>query len=738
MAEISAHRSERAAISACPACTAAPMAERVAGRGLRQGDLLLSVPGAHCAACIAAIERALMAAPDVRGARVNLTLRRVMIDAPGRQAAEFIPVLHAIGYEAFELDGSAVTSGAAARQGRDILMRIGVAGFAMMNIMILSVAVWSGAEGPTRDMFHWISAAIAVPTVAFAGQPFFASAWAALRAGRLGMDVPISLALILATAISLFETAQSGRHAYFDAAVMLCFFLLVGRYLDFRSRAIARSAAEELTALEVPRAVRICDGGERVVNVADLVPGELIRVRPGARLPADGEVVAGMSEIDRALLTGESLPVQAGPGAMLSAGEINLTGVLDLRVVAAGRDSALSRLADLVAMAETARGRYASLAERAARLYAPLVHLLALLSFGVWLWQSGDARLALNVAAAVLIITCPCALGLAVPAVVTAASGRLFRRGLLIKDGTALERLAEVDTVVFDKTGTLTLGRPDWLNPDDLPDALRPVALAMAAGSAHPLSAAISAVLGEQGVVAAPMDRLRERPGYGVEGVWQGRRVRLGRASWAEGGRAPADSPAADGPRSLLAVEGAAPVVLRFADAPRPGAAECIAELRLQGIQVMMLSGDAAPAVRGTAERLGISAYRAEISPQGKQARIADLARQGAKVLMVGDGLNDTAALAGAHVSISPATGLDAARVASDIVLTGQDLRPVAAALGLAQQARRRMTQNFAISLGYNLLAVPVAMAGQATPLMAALAMSASSVSVTLNALRLR
>ncbi|MDO5606076.1 MAG: heavy metal translocating P-type ATPase [Paracoccus sp. (in: a-proteobacteria)] len=735
MTDLSAGRGYEARLSACPACDAVPLAGRVANAAITPGDLVLSIPDAHCAACITDVERALMAAEGVRGARVNLTLRRVMIDAPGRSADEFIPVLARIGYEAHELDPSALASTAVDRQGRDILMRIGVSGFAMMNVMILSVAVWSGAEGATRDMFHWISGLIALPTVIFAGKPFFVSAWRSLRAGRLGMDVPISLALILTSAISLFETANSGRHAYFDGVVMLCFFLLIGRYLDYRTRAVARSAAEELTALEVPRAVLLDDGAETVVNVADLRPGDVIRIRPGARLPADGEVIAGMSEIDRSLLTGESLPVQAGPGMALSAGEVNLTGPLDLRVTAAGRDSSLSRLAGLVAMAEASRGRYASLAERASRGYSPVVHLLALVSFGVWMYLTGDWRVAMNVAAAVLIITCPCALGLAVPAVVTAASGRLFRRGLLIKEGTALERLAEVDTIAFDKTGTLTMGQPELVDMADLPDGLRPVALAVASASGHPLSRALAGALSGAGVQPAGLDHVAEVPGYGVEGEWMGRRVRLGRADWVGAGAGDAHE---GGPVSVLAVAGHAPVVLRFADALRPGAAESVAALQARGCRVLMLSGDTPAAVARAARDLGIAEFHAALTPQEKEAEIAALAADGRHVLMVGDGLNDTAALARAHVSVSPATALDAARVASDIVLMGQDLAPVAEALEVASRARRRIKENFAISFGYNIVAVPIALVGLATPLIAALAMSISSITVTLNALRLR
>ncbi|ABL69939.1 heavy metal translocating P-type ATPase [Paracoccus denitrificans] len=722
-----------ARLSACPACDAAPLASRIAGTRGVQEDIVLSLPTIHCATCITDVERVLQRHPGVRDARVNLTLRRVTVDAPGMTAEELIPVVESIGYEAHELDPAALSASAADRQGRDILMRIGVSGFAMMNIMILSVAVWSGAEDATRDMFHWISGAIALPTVAFAGQPFFSSAWRALRHGRLGMDVPISLALILASAISVYETLHSGHHAYFDAAVMLCFFLLIGRYLDYRTRAVARSAAEELTALEVPRAFRVTPAGDEPVPVAELVPGDLIRIRPGARVPADGEIAEGSSEIDRSLLTGESIPVAAGPGLALSAGEVNLTGPLVMRVTAAGRDSSLARLTALVAAAESARGHYTGLADRASRLYSPLVHLLAFCSFLGWYLGTHDLRLAVNVAAAVLIITCPCALGLAVPAVVTAASGRLFRRGMLIKDGTALERLAEVDAAVFDKTGTLTMGVPQLVSLDPIPTDARPVALALSQGSGHPLSQALAQALRETGTEPAALQDLREVPGHGISGVWQGREVRLGRADWLGARHGEATLSA-----SWLSLGQGAPIRLEFSDRLRPGAEACVARIVASGRRVMLLSGDAAPVVQDLARRLGIEEWRAGVTPVEKAEALRRLRQEGLHPLMVGDGLNDTAALTEAHVSISPASALDAARTASDMVLMGSDLAPVAEALELARSARARIKENFAISLVYNIVAVPIAIAGFATPLMAALAMSLSSISVTLNALRLR
>jgi len=485
-----------------------------------------------------------------------------------------------------------------------------------------------------------------------------------------------------------------------------------------------------LTALEVPRATRIEQGAHRDVPVSELAIGDLVLVRPGGRMPVDGEVVQGLSELDRSLLTGETRTVFAGPGLVVSAGEVNLTGPLTIRASAVGAETSLHRMADLVAIAESGRSRYTSLADKAAKLYAPGVHILSALSFVGWYLYSGDMRIALNIAAAVLIITCPCALGLAVPAVTTAASGRLFRKGMLIKDATALERLAEVDTVIFDKTGTLTEGTPALTNLAHHPIKAVTVALALAEGSAHPLSLALARAAREAGVVAANVTDITEVPGYGTEGQFQGQRVRLGRATWV--GAEPGAHTAA-----WLGI-GPETHAFTFTDALRPGAADAVAALQADNKTVLLMSGDTQAAVADMADRLGIQTWVAEALPEDKAARIRNLTDQGHKVLMVGDGLNDTAALTAAHVSISPASALDAARVASDIVLLGQDLTPIAEALGTARVATRRIRQNFRIATLYNLVAVPLAIAGFATPLIAALAMSTSSITVSLNALRLR
>jgi Cu2+-exporting ATPase len=692
---------------------------------LGKGDLILSLPDIHCAGCIGGVERAMLALPGVTSARVNLSRKRVVITALGVSPDTAIAALAAAGHAAQELDGALLESADSDVKGRALLLRLAVAGFAMMNVMLFSVAVWSGAAQATQIMFHWISAAIAVPALAFSAQVFFTHAWTALRVGRLNMDVPISVAIILAAGMSVYETALGGDHVYFDAALSLTFFLLIGRYLDHRTRMAARSAAQELSALEVPRATRLEDGVSKVVNVAELRVGDAIVVHSGMRVPVDGVVATGRSEADRSFLTGESMPLVVGPGDDVIAGDVNLTGPLTINVTATGEDTTLRRMAALVETAEGARNRYTALADRAAQIYAPAVHLLAFVTFVGWIVVSGDVKLSLNIAISVLIITCPCALGLAVPAVMTAASGRLFRRGLLVKDGTALERLAEVDTVVFDKTGTLTQGHAQidtaLLSPDQVS-----VLAALCAGSGHPVSRAIVAAMPTD-IVPANVTDICEIAGAGVEGHWNGQVVRVGRGDWVGATASPA-----------LAIGNSTAVSLSFAETLRDGAVEAVNNLRYAGYHVAVFTGDNWAAATTLAQKLGVTDVRADMRPEEKLAAIETLTTQGHRVLMVGDGLNDTAALAAAHASMSPASALDASRAASDIVLLGRSLAEIPDAVATGKSARARVIENFAIAAGYNAIAIPIAVMGFATPLAAAVAMSLSSITVLLNALRLR
>ncbi len=688
----------------------------------------LAMPTVHCAACIAAVERQLASRPDVFGARVNLTLKRVSITAADLPEIEdsLIAELDRLGYPAKPLDSAVLAGAESDKAGRDLLARLGVAGFAMMNVMLLSISVWAGAEGYTRNLMHGISAAIALPAVMFAGYPFYKSAWGALRRGHLNMDVPISLAILLASGVSLFETIEGGDHAYFDAALTLTFFLLVGRYLDYKTRDTARSAASELAALEVQKARRITDNGEETVPLDALREGDILAVAPGERLPADGVVTWGDSELDPSMLTGETLPQAVGPGALVRAGMLNISGPLKMRAEGLGEETLLKQITRLVETAETTRNKYTSLAEKAAAIYAPAVHILSLLAFLGWGFATGDWRLAINIAASVLIITCPCALGLAVPAVLAAASGRLFAQGVLLKDGVSLERLADIDTVVFDKTGTLTTGNATLVNADDIPAKARDIAAALAQHSAHPLSKSIAKAFSSD----LHITDIKEHPGFGTSGQLNGEPLRLGRADWC--GAVPVAQTAV-----WLQIGTAPAQPFLFEDELRPEAADTVATLKAAGLTVRLLSGDVPAAAGKIAKAAGIAHWTAQASPAEKVDALNALAAQGHKVLMVGDGLNDAAALRAAHVSMSPASAVDASRSSADMIIISNDLGEVANAYRIAVASKRRIIENFSIAAVYNMVSVPLALAGFATPLIAALAMSASSITVSLNSMRI-
>jgi len=592
-----------------------------------------------------------------------------------------------------------------------------------MNVMLLSVAVWSGATDATRDLFHLISAMIALPAVLFSAQPFFEHAWQALRVRRLNMDVPISLAILLAAGMSLYESLHGGAHAYFDAALSLTFFLLIGRYLEHRTKAAARSAASELAALEVRTADRKRGNTHETVDIGTLAIGDIVLVGAGVRVPVDGRLLGSDAVTDRSFLTGESDHVQHSEGAELCAGEINLGAPFEMQTTAIGDDTRLRRIARLVDTAENAKNRYTSMADHAARIYAPVVHILAAVTFVGWVLTTGDLRHALNIAIAVLIITCPCALGLAVPAVSTAAISRLYDMGFLVKSGTALERLARVTAMVFDKTGTLTA--PGFaFGTDHLTGEDAAIAKALAQHSSHAIAKALAQHIDH--VETAKIENVTERIGAGVTGVWNGHRVALGRASWL----------GASGEGLVLAVDDKRTSLPNVEDT-LPGAEHLSADLKDEQVDTQIISGDTERKTAALAQRLGFAQWRSSVTPEAKAKHVETLS-QTAPVCMIGDGINDTAALARASVSIAPGTALDATRNAADIVMVGDTLQDIPKALRIARKAVALSKQNFGIAIVYNLIAVPIAIAGFATPLIAALAMSASSITVLLNAMRIK
>ena len=683
------------------------------------------------------IERDLRALPGLDEARLNLTRRRLTL---GWRDADFDPQT-AIGLlESFGLRAHPIRvdrgEEAEARHAQWLLKCLGVAAFAMMNIMLLSVSVWAGDASDmtpeTRDFFHWLSALIALPAVAYAGQPFFRSAVAALKRGEFNMDVPITLGVLGALAMSVYETAHSARHAYFDSAVMLLMFLLAGRYLEQAMRRRTRAEAGNLTALKGETARRFDAAGQIVtIPVAALAAGDVVQIAPGERSPADGVVATGASSFDDGLITGETLlrPVRAGD--VVYAGGLNGEGALTVRVTRGGAHALIDEIEGLLTRAAEAKSRTLRLVDRVARLYAPMVHLAALGTAIAWWLAGAGVHDAIVTAIAVLIITCPCALGLAVPAVQVVASGALFRAGVLLNAGDALERMAECDVVVFDKTGTLTT--PDAVLIDR--DLIAPQVLAQAArlaqSSRHPLALALAREAKDR----RPYEEAREEPGRGVVALIDGVEARLGARDFC--GLPPAQDDAAA--RSAIAYRrGEETALFHIRQTLRPDAAATVQGLAALGLDLTILSGDARAPVEDAARALGVADWRAGMKPADKIAFIDALRAAGRRPLMVGDGLNDAPALAAAYASLSPIAAVDLARAQADAVFLGDRLGPVLTAVRMSRKAMRLMRENLAIAVAYNVIAVPLAMSGRLTPLLAAAAMSGSSVVVTLNALRAR
>lgn len=697
--------------------------------------LSLLVGGVHCAGCIQKIESSLLAQPDMKGARLNFSTGRLNVNWEGAQerANDFVALVQSLGYSVRPYDANA--AGAEAEiEDRFLLMCLGVAGFSMGNIMLLSVGLWvtdTETMGfATRELLHWISALIAIPTVVFSGRPFFRSAWGALKAGHTNMDVPISVALILCSGMSLLETIRGGAHAYFDSAVMLMFFLLIGRYLDFRARRNARSAATDLMQT-LSGFASVMEGDKiRKVLIRDLREGQLVMVAAGEKIPVDGIVQTGQSTIDTSLVTGETLPRDIAPGGSTYAGTINLSAPLTIVVAKAAENSLLSDIVRLMEKAEQGQANYVRLADKASKLYTPVVHVLAALSFLIWWALLGAAwQDSLMIAVTVLIITCPCALGLAVPVVQVLGSGFLMKRGILLKSGDALERLAAIDTVLLDKTGTLTLGRPSLAGPHDNRDLL--LAASLAQHSRHPLSQALSSVWADD---LLQITNVQEHPGQGLEGTYEGQTIRLGSRAWCGNTAAPGHNET----ELWLAAGSRAPVCFLFSDQLRDDTKETILALQRKGLRTILLSGDRAPVAQKIAKECSIDEAHGELTPVQKFEYLQTLKNEGHKILMVGDGLNDAPTLAGADVSMAPGTAIDMAQSASDIVFMGEHLSPVNTAHTVAQMSQTLVKQNFAIAIIYNAIAIPTAFCGLVTPFVAALAMSSSSIMVIANSFRLR
>ncbi|MBL8640038.1 MAG: cadmium-translocating P-type ATPase [Alphaproteobacteria bacterium] len=702
-------------------------------------SLLLMVDGVHCSACIQKIESALYQLPAIRKARLNFSTKRLSVEWRGeREFANHIAhEIEAQGYRVQPYDAKAIQADSDEEE-RHLQICLGVAGFAAGNIMMISIGLWTSTLElmgmGTRDLLHWISALITIPAVYFSGQPFFRSAWSVLKRGRTNMDVPISLGVIGAVLISLWQTWTHAEDAYFDSAVMLLFFLLIGRYLDFRARRRARGAASDLLAMMSGTAILILeDGSHRAVPLRDLREGMKVSVPMGQRIPADAEVLAGKSEIDTSLVTGETAPRAVSVGDKVFAGTLNLSAPLVLGVRSAVKDSLLSDIVRLMEKAEQGQAKYVRFADRAARFYTPAVHFLAVSTFlGWWIWGGVDFPHALLIAVTVLIITCPCALGLAVPVVQVLATGRLMKNHILVKSGDALERLAAIDTVLLDKTGTLTLGKPVLLNGEEIAQDHLQLAGSLGRHSHHPLSQAIAQQWRGDSV---ELTNIAEFPGEGIEAEWNGVRVRLGSRSWCGGA---GQAKLQDGIQEVwLAIDHQPVARFCFQDQLRSDAGEVMAYFKQSQITPMILSGDRVAVAQTIAHQLGVEEVRGELTPVDKYNYMEALRAQNHQILMVGDGLNDAPTIAGANVSMSPSTALDMTQNAADIVFMGDKMGAIVEAYQTAVFSNRLVKENFILAILYNVIAVPVAIAGLATPLVAAIAMSSSSIIVIANSFRL-
>ncbi len=730
-------------------------------------EINLLVEGIHCAACVWLIENGLRSLPGVEEARVNLTGRRLRVrwDNGRLKLSRILSRLGDIGYAAVPFDPESA-EGSLKRANRAMLYRMAFAGFAMMNLMWVSIALYAGADqGEFRGLFHWVGFALATPTILYSGYPFFRGAWNGLRTGYLTMDLPIAIGSTITYLYSLYVTVSGTRtgEVYWDTVVNFMFVILVGRYLEAMSKREAVVATARLLDLQPKVATVLRDGQELIVPIRSIALGERVLIRPGERVPVDGEVDEGHSPIDESMLTGESRPVAKGPGDRVAAGTVNGAGVLRVRATAMLRDTTLGRIVRLVEDAQASRAPIQRLADRVVPWFVALTLGLAILTFLAWV--GSGLELALMAATSVLIITCPCAFGMATPMAVAVASGLGAARGILVKNGAVLERLSTIDHFVFDKTGTLTLGQPEatalrigpgpWrtlaqdksgLAPGER-ESLRRIG-ALERLSEHPAAAAVLGLCERAGIAldGQRVTSVEVVPGLGIRGLVDGIKVAVGNADWlARNGTAIHASADPGGSEQELeggliycSVEGYDPLMLATEDPLRPGAAQAIARMRAQGLRVTLLTGDR----RATAERIaallgGIECI-AQVLPEDKDRVVADLQRDGRRVAMIGDGVNDAPALVRADVGIAMGSGTEVSIASADIVLMSNELDRVAEAAELSRRTLRTIRQNIGISIAYNLIMVPLAMAAFLTPLIAAVSMPLSSLAVIGNSARIR
>ena len=730
-------------------------------------EINLLVEGIHCAACVWLIENSLKALPGVAEARVNLTGRRLRLkwDNSRLKLSQALRRLGEIGYAAVPFDPE-VAEGSLQRANRRLLYRLAVAAFGMMNLMWISIALYSGADqGEFRGLFHWIGFAIATPVLIYSGWPFYRGAWLGVRARSLTMDLPIAIGVSITYGYSLYVTISGSRigEVYWDTVVNFLFVILVGRFLESISKRQAVASTQRLLDLQPKVATVLRDGDEVLLPIRAVRAGETVLVRPGEKVPVDGVILEGESQLDEAMLTGEAAPVAKQGGDRVAAGTLNGAGALRVQVEGLLRDTALGRIIALVEEAQASKAPIQCTADRIVPWFVVVTLTLGLVTF--LFWVGTDFEVALMAATAVLIITCPCAFGMATPMAIAVASGLGARHGILVKTGAVLESLSSIDHFVFDKTGTLTEGRPavtaiasgdgiwrsgELLDPNsDLAGHLASLA-ALERFSEHPVALAVLHLCRDQGVEfrhLAVADTLA-RPGQGIRGRVGGQSLIAGTAEWLIAqGVDPWAGPLAVAEQAFqtsgatlihVALNGRAALVLAVQDRLRFNAAEVVAGLKAQGIHVTLLTGDRLATAERIAAALGGVEVIAEVLPEAKDRVIADLQHHGHRVAMVGDGVNDAPALVRADVGIAMGSGTDVSIASADIVLMQADLARVPQAAALSRRTLNTIRQNIGISIAYNLIMVPLAMAALVTPLVAAVSMPLSSLAVIGNSARIR
>ena len=700
-------------------------------------EVCVLVEGLRCAACSWLIERAIGGLPGVQEVRVNPAARRLHLswDITRTPLSTLLERLARLGYLAHPLDAAAIDS-LTQREQRVALKRLLVAGLGMMQAMMYAVALYAGAfdgmDALTRDFFRWLGFLVATPVVLYSAQPFFIGAWRELSARRLGMDVPVAFAIALVYAASLIEAVRGGGQVYFDSAAMFTFFLLAGRYVELRARHRAADTVDALARLQ-PALAQRCrpDGTVETVGVHELASGDVVEIAHGAQVPADGELLSDECSVDESVLNGESQSQRRRRGERLLAGSALRDGPVRLRVTEVGANTLLSSMLRLIARAGSEKPQAAQAGERAAARFVAAVLAVTVLTALAWL--AFDPPRAFASALAVLVVACPCAFALAVPAALTRAHAVLARRGVLVVRSDALERLATARHVLFDKTGTLTTDQLELEAVTVQHGCTRDDALAFAAAlersSPHPLGRLLRQAA--HGLPPVMAERLRHLAGQGVVGQVHGRELRLGRAEFA------LQRVDIDDGSVVLACDGSELARFHFREFLRAEAADTVRELQATGLAVEILSGDAADRVAAIARRLGVGVWRARQSPEQKLARLAHWRAAGG-VVMVGDGINDAPVLAGADVAVALGGAAELSQAQADLVLANDRLDGLLLARRVARDCRRVMQQNLAWAMGYNLAAVPLAAFGLVPPWLAAIGMSLSSIGVLLNSLRIR